>query len=297
MTSGPASAASARTLRVAAIQLASGTDAAANVARALALVEEAARAGARYIQLPEYTTYLGPPAGAAGAAETVPGPATDLFAAAARRLGVVVHVGSLLERTAGRPANTSVVLGPDGRVAATYRKVHLFDVDVPGAVAYRESDALVAGDELVAVDLDGLRLGLSVCFDLRFPDLYGALARAGAQVLAIPAAFNAVTGAAHWHVLTRARAIENHAFVVAAAQAGRTPEGVATFGHALVVDPWGVILAEAQGDEPQVVAATLDLDAVTARRAQIDVLALRRPDAYARGVRVARGPEGPSEQT
>ena len=273
------------TMLAAAIQLRSGTDVATNLAQALALVEEAARSGARYVQLPEYTPYLGPQRAFVDVAEGVPGPTTALFGDLARRHGIVVHVGSLLERTDGAPANTSAVLGTTGDVVATYRKVHLFDVDVPGAVAHRESDALVAGDEAVLVELDGLRLGLSVCFDLRFPELYGALARAGAEVLAIPAAFNAVTGAAHWHVLTRARAIETHSFVVAAAQAGRTAEGIATFGHALIVDPWGAVLAEADGDAPQVITARLDLAAVRARRAQIDVSTLRRPDVYGRPVR------------
>ena len=285
------------TMLVAAIQLRSGADVEANVTQALALVEEAARDGARYIQLPEYTPYLGPPSAYAAVAEDVPGPTTARFAELARRHGIVVHLGSLLERTATRPANTSVVLGPTGQVVATYRKIHLFDVDVPGAVSHRESDALVAGDEAVLVELDGLRLGLSVCFDLRFPELYGALARAGAEVLAIPAAFNAVTGAAHWHVLTRARAIETHSFVVAAAQAGRTAEGIATFGHALIIDPWGTVLAEADGDAPQVVRARLDPSVARARRAQIAVAALRRPDAYARPVRRVSATEGAGGRT
>ena len=284
------------TMLVAAVQLCSGTDREANVSQALALVEQAARDGARYVQLPEYTPYLGPPRAYADVAEDVPGPTTALVAELARRHGIVVHLGSLLERTAGRPANTSVVLGPTGQVVATYRKIHLFDVDVPGAVSQRESDALVAGDEAVLVELDGLGLGLSVCFDLRFPELYGALARAGAEVLAIPAAFNAVTGAAHWHVLTRARAIETHSFVVAAAQAGRTAEGIATFGHALIVDPWGTVLAEAASDAPQVVSARIDLADTRARRAQIDVAARRRPDVYARPVRRVRAREGPGER-
>ena len=285
------------TMLVAAIQLRSGADVEANVTQALALVEEAAHGGARYVQLPEYTPYLGPPSAYAAVAEDVPGPTTARFAELARRHGIVVHLGSLLERTATRPANTSVVLGPTGQVVATYRKIHLFDVDVPGAVSHRESDALVAGDEAVLVELDGLRLGLSVCFDLRFPELYGALARAGAEVLAIPAAFNAVTGAAHWHVLTRARAIETHSFVVAAAQAGRTAEGIATFGHALIIDPWGTVLAEADGDAPQVVRARLDPAVARARRAQIAVAALRRPDAYARPVRRVSATEGAGGRT
>jgi predicted amidohydrolase len=185
----------------------------------------------------------------------------------------------------GKFFNTSVVLAPSGEIVATYRKIHLFDVNVPGAIVHRESDVIAPGDEMVVARLEGIALGLSICFDLRFPELYRALALAGADVIAIPAAFNAVTGRAHWETLVRARAIENHAFVIAAAQAGTTSEGIATYGHSLIVDPWGETLAESTSDRPEVLVATLDLSEVGRRRTQIAVMDFRRPDVYDRAVR------------
>lgn len=270
------------TVRLAAVQLASGNDPRANLEAAASLVEAAAREGARYVQLPEYFNYLGPKSRYGEVAETVPGPTTERMAALAREWGVCVHLGSLLERTAdpGRFFNTGVVLGPDGALVATYRKAHLFDVDVEGEVAFNESREIAAGDEIVVAEVEGFSLGLSICFDLRFPELYRALSVRGAQVLAVPSAFAAPTGRAHWEVLLRARAIENHAVVVAAAQSGAPPGGLATWGHSMIVGPWGDVLAAATGDEPQVVAAEVDLEDVRRRRAQIAVLSLRRPDLY-----------------
>ena len=269
-------------LTVAAVQLSSGSDKEANVAAAMELVREAARRGATYVQLPEYFNYLGPAAGYLDAAETIPGPTTRTMGELARSLEVSVHLGSLVERssTSGKVFNTSVLIDPAGDVVATYRKAHLFDVDVPGAIAHKESDVILAGDELVLAALDGVRLGLSICFDLRFPEMYRALSGAGAQVLCVPAAFNASTGRAHWEVLIRARAIENHAFVVAAAQVGTTAEGIATFGHSMIVDPWGEVLEVSTKDAPDVLVADLDVSQVARRRAQIAVLDFRRPDLY-----------------
>ncbi len=273
-------------LRVAALQMASGTDVEANVTSALALVRRALDAGATYVQTPEYFNYLGSPAGLAGVAESVPGPTTELFGALAKEAGATIHLGSLAERAAtGKFHNTSVVIGPDGDVWATYRKVHLFDVAVTGEVASRESDAVEAGAEMVLARLPEAAVGLSVCFDVRFPDLYRRLALAGANVLAIPAAFAAATGKVHWHVLVRARAIENHAFVVAAAQAS-TGGPFPTYGHSLIVSPWGEVLAEGPGEGEALLVADLDLAQVPRRRSQIDVLSLARPDVYASDVRV-----------
>lgn len=275
-------------VNVAAIQLTSGSDPQANVEAAVHLVHEAADRGAAYIQLPEYFNYLGPASGFNEVAETVPGPTTDLMAAIAKSRGVTLHLGSLLETSPERDKsfNTSVVIDSKGRIVATYRKVHLFDVDVPGAIVHRESDVIAAGAELVVASLPKFRLGLSVCFDVRFPEMYQALVANGAQVLAIPAAFNASTGRAHWEVLVRSRAIENHAYVVAAAQAGTTAEGIATFGHSLIVDPWGGVLAEARSKGPEVLVATIDIDEVARRRAQIAVVDFRRPEVYGSPVRV-----------
>ncbi len=271
---------------VAAVQTQSGANRDRNIETTSALIERAARAGATYVQVPELVTYLGPPGRYDEIAESIPGPTTEHFAALARRLGVSVHLGSLLEHSAtpGRVHNTSVVIGPDGALLATYRKVHLFDIAVPGEVEFRESDLIAPGSQLVVAEVGPARVGLSICFDLRFPELYRALALAGATVLAIPAAFSAVTGPSHWETLVRARAIESHSFVVAAAQAGTTAEGVATNGDSMIVGPWGEVLARASGDDPEVLVASLDLEQVRRRREQIAVLALRRPDVYASAI-------------
>jgi deaminated glutathione amidase len=267
---------------LAVVQMASGTDVESNVSAALELCERAADQGATYVQVPEYVNYYGAPRGFADAAETVPGPTTTRFSELARRRGVAVHVGSLLERTpeVGRSHNTSVLIDRSGEVVAVYRKTHLFDIDVPGEVSYRESDAIVAGDDVVVADVEGFTLGLSICFDVRFPELYRRLARDGATVMAIPSAFAAATGRVHWEVLVRARAIENHAFVAAAAQVGTTSEGLATWGHSMIVGPWGEIIAESHADGPDLLVATVDVDDVARRRAQIGVLTLRRPHLY-----------------
>jgi predicted amidohydrolase len=276
-------------VNVAAIQLSSGADPLDNVDAAGRLIDEAVERGATYIQLPEYFNYLGPAKGFSEVAESIPGPTTDLMAGIARSRAVTLHLGSLLERSpdGDKSFNTSVVIDATGSIVATYRKVHLFDVDVPGAIVHRESDVIAAGGELVVAKLLMFRLGLSVCFDVRFPELYRALVANGAQVLAIPAAFNASTGRAHWNVLVRSRAIENHSYVVAAAQVGTTAEGIATFGHSLIVDPWGGVLAEARSKGPQVIVATIDIDEVARRRAQIAVVEFRRPDVYGAPVRLA----------
>jgi len=272
----------ATVLSVAAVQLSSGSNKEANVAAAVELVRSAAQRGATYIQLPEYFNYLGPARGYLDAAETVPGPTTSTMGDLARSLGVSIHLGSLVESSpvSGKVYNTSVLLDPSGRVSATYRKAHLFDVDVPGAVVHRESEVILAGDELALATVEGVKMGLSICFDLRFPEMYRALGAAGALVLCVPAAFNASTGRAHWEVLIRARAIENHAFVVAAAQVGTTAEGIATFGHSMIVDPWGAVIEESTKESPDVLVAKLDVGQVSERRAQIAVMDFRRPDLY-----------------
>jgi predicted amidohydrolase len=280
-----------RTIMAAAVQLSSGVDATQNVADAISLVNEAADRGATYIQLPEYFNYLGPSKGFAHIAESIPGPTTKRMADVALARKVTLHLGSLLEAspTTGKFYNTSVVINAAGHIVATYRKIHLFDIDVPGANVQRESDAIAPGQELVLINVAHVQLGLSICFDLRFPELYRELARSGADVLAVPAAFNAITGQAHWEILIRSRAIENHAFVVAAAQVGTTNEGIATFGHSMIVDPWGEILVESTSGGPDIITAVLDLDEVTKRRQQIAVLDFRRPDLYSEAVHIVDG--------
>lgn len=269
-------------MRVAAVQMTSGASPAENRERACVLVREAAEAGAQYIQLPEYLNYMGPPERNQDVAEGIPGPTTEALAALAVEYRAFVHAGSILSQAGfeGKSANTSVLIDPHGEIAAVYRKVHLFDINLPGQVVEQESATIVAGSEVITAKLDDFMLGMSVCFDIRFPELYRALVLDGANVLAVPAAFAVPTGRVHWEVLMRARAIENHAYVVAAAQAGETEDGFASYGHSMIVDPWGTILAEAQSDGEDVVVAELDLAEVQRRRAQIAFLSLRRPDVY-----------------
>jgi predicted amidohydrolase len=272
-------------VRVAAIQMTSGSDVMANELAIFRLLERASDLGATYIQLPEYSTYWGPRSGYDAAAKTLEDGFLRQLGLEAKGRGVTVHLGSMLEPAPdGRFFNTSVVIGPNGEVAAVYRKVHLFDAQPPGGVTYFESEYITPGEDMKVVDVEEMRVGMSICFDVRFAELYRALTLAGANVLAVPAAFSARTGPAHWEVLLRARAIENHAYVIAAAQAGTTAEGLATYGHSMIVDPWGVVLAEAADTGEEVLIADVDVRQVLERRAQIEVLRLRRPEVYARDV-------------
>jgi deaminated glutathione amidase len=269
-------------IRVAAVQLSSGAHPPTNVQRADELVRRAAGEGASYIQLPEYFNFRGPASRYSSIAEAVPGPTTETFSALARELGVVIHIGSMFERSShpDKSFNTSVVLDSDGEILATYRKGHLFDVDVPGEIVHKESRHIAAGDQLSVVDVSGLHLGLSVCFDLRFAELYRQLSLHGANVLAVPSSFAVATGRVHWEVLLRARAIENHAYVIAAAQAGTTDEGVSSYGHSFIIGPWGEVLAESKAEGEDIIYATITGDEVARRRSQIDVWTLQRPDLY-----------------
>ncbi len=271
-------------MRVSVIQFNSSSDRATNVEKALQLVDRAAAQGAKFVMLPEYATFVGSYDQYDKNSETIPGPTFMAMAAKARQHGITIHTGSLIERSPrpDRFYNTSLLFNPKGELVASYRKVHLFDVDVPGKVTESESSVVMPGDHLVVVNLPEFCLGMSICFDLRFPELYRALALSGAEVLAIPAAFARGTGEAHWHILVRARAIENHAYVLAAGQYGADSDGHYCFGHSLIVDPWGVILAEAPAEEEAVLVADIDTAQVHKRRAQIPVLDVRKPDAYTR---------------
>lgn len=279
--------------RVALVQVEATDDVAGNLARAERLGDAAAASGARLVAFPEYVQYRGPDAGFRASAAPVPGPTTAPFQAVARRHGCWVLAGSVAEASGDpdRPYNTSALIDPGGGVVAAYRKLHLFDIAVDAGPADTESARVTAGDTAVVTEVDGVRLGLSICYDLRFPELYRALALAGAQVLAVPAVFTERTGRDHWEVLLRARAIESAAFVIAPAQHGRgVPGGIPAFGRSMVVDPWGTVIAQAPDGEA-IVVADLDLDRVGAVRRQIPSLANRRPDALppAREVDVAGG--------
>lgn len=263
-------------LRVAVVQLLADTDTARNIARAHELVEAAAMAGARMVVLPEKWNWWGPAARTAEGAEPLDGPSLTAARDWARQLGMAIVAGSVLERIGdgSRAFNTSVLIGPDGADVATYRKVHLFDVRV-GDHEYRESHATEAGDEVVAGQVLGVHVGLSVCYDLRFPELYRHHAATGARVLAVPANFTPETGEAHWELLLRARAVEDQCFVLAAGQCGTHATGEGAWGHSMIVDPWGTVLAQVDGAEG-LAAADLDLAAQDAIRASLPALAHRR---------------------
>jgi predicted amidohydrolase len=272
-------------LRVAAVQLNSRDDKAANIAAAEAGIARAAELGARLVVLPELWTYLGPAEGNRVNAEPIPGPVSELLAALAGRYGLILHGGSLFELPAGsaddaRPYNTSVLFGPDGALLATYRKLHLFDaVPDESAAPYRESATVAAGQAIVSIEIDGLKLGLATCYDLRFPELFRALALGGAELFLLPAAFTLETGRDHWEPLIRARAIENGCYVIAAGQVGTYPPKRTAYGRSMIVDPWGTVLAQAP-DEPTVITAEIDLDRVADVRRRIPSLANRRADIY-----------------
>jgi predicted amidohydrolase len=267
-------------LPVALVQLDATDDVVANVGRAAALADTAAQGGARLIALPEYLHYRGPDAGFRASAEPIPGSLTEPLAEVARRRGAWILAGSVAERSDDpeRPFNTSILLGPDGAVAAIYRKVHLFDVAVEDGPVDTESARVTAGSDPVCVDVEGVRIGLTICYDLRFPELYRTLALAGAEVLTVPANFTERTGRDHWEVLLRARAIENGAWVLAPSQIGGPP-GQPAFGRSMIVDPWGTVVAQAS-DQVGIITADIETDRVAAVRHQIPVLANRRPEAY-----------------
>jgi deaminated glutathione amidase len=268
-------------MRVAAVQLNSSADRAANLAVADRLTRAAAADGAKLIVLPEKWTAIGSDEDLRAAAEPLEGPTLAWARAIARELAVDLVAGSFLEQQpdSEKLANTSVHVGADGEVRAVYRKLHMFDVEVGGR-SYRESELEQPGEEIVVSRLDdGVALGLSICYDLRFPELYRILAVRGALLVAVPAAFTLATTRDHWEPLLRARAIENQAFVIAANQFGAHPAGQRSGGRSMIVDPWGIVLAQAPDGEGHVLA-DVDLERQRAIRASLPSLANRRPGAY-----------------
>jgi predicted amidohydrolase len=268
-------------LRAGAVQLNSTDDLKQNLASADRLVRQAASLGAELVCLPEKWTVLGSPEHLRAGAQTLEGEAIAWARSVAAELGIDLVAGSIAERVEGaeKNGNTSVHVGPDGEIKAVYRKLHLFDVEVDGKV-YAESDTESAGDAVVVSELaDGTRLGMSICYDVRFPELYRILTVRGARIIVIPSAFTLPTTRDHWEVLVRARAIENQCFVVAPNQIGHHPGGFRSGGRSLIVDPWGLVLAGAPDAETAIVA-DLDLARVDEVRNRIPALTHRRPDAY-----------------
>jgi deaminated glutathione amidase len=254
-------------------QMTSTADVERNLATAERLVAEAAARGARFVSLPENFAFLRSEGEPVPEAQALDGGWVARMAEAARRHALTLLLGSLPEKAPGdtRVYNTSVLLGPDGRTIAAYRKVHLFDIDLPGMEHLKESKAVLPGDAVVVADAPFGRIGLSICYDVRFPELYRRLSREGARVLAVPSAFTERTGKDHWEVLLRARAIENLAYVVAAAQTGHHGQGRTSHGHSLIVDPWGAVVAQVPDGEG-VAVAELDFERQDRLRRELPAL-------------------------
>ncbi len=269
-------------LRVAAIQVNSHDNPAENLANVEYFLDRAAEMGAEFASLPELWTYLGPYSGFEKAAESIPGPVIERLQEKARKHKMIVHGGSMVEYAPDKPGkfyNTSVLIDRDGELVAQYRKIHLFDVELANGEKHHESERILPGDKVVTAEVDGITFGLTVCYDLRFPELYRSLALQGAQVLLVPACFTLHTGRDHWEVLLRARAIENQCFVVAPAQVGPYPPNRQSFGRSMIINPWGLVLAQAQ-DKPAVIMTEIDLAEIERTRAQIPCLEHRRPQVY-----------------
>jgi predicted amidohydrolase len=257
----------------AAVQMESGADMPANLERARALVHQAAARGATLVVLPEVFAWRGPKADEPGVAASLPGPVGEFLCALAAELGITLVGGSLVERSGSeaRCFNTSLLIDSDGGIRGAYRKIHLFEVDLPGQVTVRESDGRVPGNDVVTVATPLGTIGMSICYDLRFPELYRRMTLAGAVMITVPSAFTFVTGAAHWEPLLRARAIENQVYVIAPNQAGTSPQGYRDYGNSMIVDPWGTVVARA-GDGAQVITAEIDLDRLARVRRQMPCL-------------------------
>ena len=266
-------------LAAACIQLRSGKDPSENAENAATLIRSAASEGATYIQTPEMSNVL--VRKREELLERISVPHRDVFLNAAQRLAkelrVFLHVGSIavLSET-GKVANRAFLIGPDGSIAAVYDKIHMFDVDLPGGESWRESATYEPGTQATVVHLPFAKLGMAICYDIRFPAVFRAQSRAGAEILSAPAAFTRQTGRAHWHVLQRARAIENGAYVISAAQGGTHDDGRETYGHSLVIDPWGTVIAELETDTPGYVLAEIDTELVAKARARIPAIANER---------------------
>jgi predicted amidohydrolase len=262
----------------AAVQMTSTDDVERNLAAAERLVTQAADHGAAFVGLPENFAFLRSEGSPVPEPQALDGPWVSRMAGLARRLGITLLLGSLPERIPGdrRAYNTSVLLGPDGRILASYRKIHLFDIDLPGMESLKESKAIAPGSALVVADAAFGRVGLSICYDLRFPELYRALVRDGARILAIPSAFTERTGKAHWELLLRARAVENLAYVFAPAQVGDHGRGRASWGHAMIVDPWGEVLAEVRQPGEGLALASLDFERQDRIRRELPALDHRK---------------------
>ncbi len=261
----------------AAVQMLASDDKAANFKEAEHWIRQAATNGARVIALPEVFIWRGTKKLERESAEPIPGPTSTAMAGLARELGIYLLAGSILEEIPGsaKAYNTSLLIDPNGKLIASYRKIHLFDVDLANGVSLRESDTRAHGADVVVAQTELATMALSVCYDLRFPELYRGLADQAAQLIFVPSAFTAFTGAAHWETLLRARAIENQVYIIAPDQFGKSAKSFETHGHSMIVDPWGKILAEL-ADGPGVISAEVDLEYLAKVRAELPALTHRR---------------------
>ncbi|MEN1968742.1 carbon-nitrogen hydrolase family protein [Lentibacillus sp. N15] len=267
-------------MRVAAIQLNSRDNKKENISKALKLVKEAANKGAEFIVLPEYVDYMGEDSEKVGIGETIPGPTSDAFASVAKEYNVYLHCGSILEKADGqRVYNTSILLNGKGEIVKLYRKIHLYDAEFEGRYTIKESDTIKPGSDVVTAETDFGTVGMTICYDIRFPELFRSLAIQGSKVIFVPAAFPLYTGAHHWEILLRARAIENQCYIIAAGQFGTVPPEQVEFGNSMIIDPWGTVLARAPEREA-IIMQELDLDYIDQVRGKISCMAHRRPEVY-----------------
>jgi predicted amidohydrolase len=268
---------SIRKFRAAAVQMLASEDKAANLLEAERWVRAAASQGAALVALPEVFLWRGAKRDERRSAEPIPGAASERLAQIARELRIFLLGGSILEEIPGsdKAYNTSLLFDPAGRLLASYRKIHLFDVDLTDGVRARESDTRQCGEQVVVAETDICPMGLSICYDLRFPELYRALAQSGAKLVFIPSAFTAYTGKSHWEPLLRARAIENQLFVIAPGQCGHNPKSFETYGHSVIIDPWGKVLVEL-ADAPGLALAEIDLDYLDRVRLELPALTHRK---------------------
>jgi len=263
--------------RVAAIQMLASENKAANIDEASRWVRQAASDGAKLVALPEVFNWRGSKTNERESAEAIPGPTSEALASLARELRIYLLAGSILEAIPGseKAYNTSLLFGPEGNLIARYRKIHLFDVELSNGISARESDTRAPGEQVVVAQTELCPIGLTVCYDLRFPELYRTLAQQGAQLVSVPSAFTSYTGKAHWEILLRARAIENQMYVIAPDQFGRNPKSFETHGHSMIIDPWGNILAELPAG-PGVISAEIDLERLASIRAELPALRHRK---------------------
>ena len=264
-------------LKIGVGQMSSRNDKEENIAVAERLIDEMAASGARIACLPEYSVFIGEPFEVRQTAETLEGPTMSRLRAKAKALGIYLNMGSMPECEGDLVYNTSVVIDPQGDIIAAYRKIHLFDVVLPDGSERKESKAIASGSEVVTADIDGVIFGMSICYDMRFPELYNRLTRMGAEVLFIPAAFTLPTGRDHWHLLLRARAVDNLCWVAAAAQYGEVADKKVCYGRSLIIDPWGTVVAQCV-DGVGVAISEIDLERLRNIRKTFPVLEHHRPD-------------------